>query len=79
MAFGSTTVQMKKRILALIVALSVVGSSIIIGRLFQLQVVQAEDLQQRAARQQMRLTSLSAQRGIIYDRYGDILTKSGSV
>ncbi len=79
MAFGSTTVQMKKRILALIVAISVVGSSIIIGRLFQLQVVQAEDLQKRAARQQMRVTSLSAQRGTIYDRNGEILAMSGSV
>ena len=42
MAFPSTTVQMKKRIVALILAISVLGSSVIIGRLFQLQVVQAE-------------------------------------
>lgn len=73
MAFPSTTVQMKKRIVALILAISVLGSSVIIGRLFQLQVVQAEDLQKRAARQQMRVTSLSAQRGTIYDRNGEIL------
>ncbi len=79
MAFGSTTVQMKKRILALILVVSVLGSSIIIGRLFQLQVVQAEDLQKRAARQQMRVTSLSAQRGTIYDRNGEILAMSGTV
>ena len=79
MAFGSTTVQMKKRILALILAISVLGSSVIIGRLFQLQVVQAEDLQKRAARQQMRVTSLSAQRGTIYDRNGEILAMSGTV
>lgn len=79
MAFPSTTVQMKKRIIALILAISVLGSSIIIGRLFQLQVVQAEDLQKRAARQQMRVTSLSAQRGTIYDRNGEILARSGTV
>ncbi|MCI9406135.1 MAG: PASTA domain-containing protein [Oscillospiraceae bacterium] len=70
---------MKKRILALILVVSVLGSSIIIGRLFQLQVVQAEDLQKRAARQQMRVTSLSAQRGTIYDRNGEILAMSGTV
>lgn len=79
MAFPSTTVQMKKRIIACILALSVVGSSIIVGRLFQLQVVQAEDLQKRAARQQMRATSISAQRGTIYDRNGEILAMSGTV
>ena len=50
MAFPSTTVQMKKRIVALILAISVLGSSVIIGRLFQLQVVQAEDLQKRKRR-----------------------------
>lgn len=79
MTFPSTTVQMKKRIVALILAISVLGSSVIIGRLFQLQVVQAEDLQKRAARQQMRVTSLSAQRGTIYDRNGEILAMSGTV
>lgn len=79
MALPNTTVQMKKRIIACILVFAVLGSSIILGRLVQLQVVEADDLQRRAARLQMRVTDLSAQRGTIYDRNGEILAMSGNV
>ena len=79
MKFGTTTSQMKRRIIAIILILALVGPTVLIGRLFTLQVVQAEDLQKRAARQQMRVTSISAQRGTIYDRNGEILAMSGTV
>ena len=79
MKFGNTTAQMKRRIIAIILILSLLGPTVLIARLFTLQVVQAEDLQKRAARQQMRVTSISAQRGTIYDRNGEILAMSGTV
>ncbi|MDD2955692.1 MAG: penicillin-binding transpeptidase domain-containing protein [Oscillospiraceae bacterium] len=72
-------VRMKKRMIFCIIALSIAGTAVILLRLFQLQMVQAEDLQRLAAQQQMRVTSISSQRGTIRDRNGNILAKSGTV
>ena len=52
---------------------------ILTRRLFYLQTYLAEDLQQRAVGQQLKSTALSAKRGSIYDRNGNILAQSVTV
>lgn len=49
------------------------------GKLYHLQIVQHEDLQERAARQQTRDMAVSADRGTIYDSEGNILAISATV
>ena len=48
-------------------------------KLWQLQVVQHEKLENKAITQQTREISSTANRGTIYDANGDILAISGSV
>ncbi len=79
MAVLGPSVRMKKRMIVCIIALSILGTAVILLRLFRLQMVDAEELQRRAAQQQMRVTSISSQRGTIRDRNGNILAKSGTV
>ncbi len=51
----------------------------LVGRLYQLQIVQHEELQERAADQQTRDLTVSADRGTIYDNEGNILAMSATV
>jgi len=55
------------------------GFALILGRLFKLQIVEGEKLQQRAVEQQTRSTTLGANRGTIYDRNGNTLARSATV
>ena len=48
----------------------------VIARLFTLQVVQHEELEEKALRQQTRSVEVSASRGTIYDKNGNILAIS---
>ena len=50
------------------------GFLVILARLFQLQVIQAEDLGQKAARQHHKMLTVEGGRGTIYDRSGKILS-----
>ncbi len=50
------------------------GFCVILGRLFQLQVIQAADLKQKAGRQHHRVLTVEGGRGTIYDRGGKILS-----
>ena len=52
--------------------------SVVLGRLFDLQVIQAETLQQRASSQWTRTSTVSAKRGRITDVNGIVLAQSGS-
>ena len=55
------------------------GFAILIIRLFYLQVVQADMWKEKASSQQMYSTSISANRGNIYDRNMKTLAKSVTV
>ncbi len=51
----------------------------LVGRLYQLQIVQHEELQEKATDQQTRDLTVSADRGTIYDNEGNILAMSATV
>lgn len=67
----------KKRIFSTMFAV-VVLFSVVLGRLFYLQVIQAEKLQERASSQWTRTSTVSAKRGKITDVNGIVLAQSGS-
>ncbi len=70
---------MRIRMLFMVIMMTVVCFGVLIWRLFQIQVVDAELYQQRALAQQMRTTTIRANRGKIYDRNGKELARSGTV
>ena len=74
-----TTIRMWRRTLLVLILLVVVGFGAVIFSLFRLQIVQGAELQQRAVDQQLRDSSISAQRGTIYDCNMKTLAKSASV
>ena len=78
MAQGATT-RIWRRTLFVLILLIVGGFGLVTHSIFHLQIVQGEELQQRAVDQQTRDVSLSAQRGTIYDRNMAVLTMSSSV
>lgn len=71
--------RLRQRTVWLLIIILVVGFGAVISRLAFLQLVQGEDLQQRAVKQQLSDTSISAKRGTIYDRNGKVLAQSASV
>ena len=78
MAQGATT-RIWRRTLFVLILLIVGGFGLVTHSIFHLQIVQGEELQQRAVDQQTRDVSLSAQRGTIYDRNMTVLAMSSSV
>src|SRR2546422_11055639 len=56
-----------------------VGFLIILTRLFQLQVLQAGELAQKAGRQHQKVLTVEGERGTIYDRGGKILAMNVDV
>lgn len=73
-----TTVRMWRRSLIVLVAL--IGCfGIMVFRLIYLQIVTGEDLQQRAVEQQLKNTTINAQRGTIYDCNMKPLAQSATV
>ena len=75
----SQPVVMRRRIIALMIIMSILCSGVLIGRIFYLQVVTGDELQKRALDQQLYSTTLNAQRGNIYDRNGRVLAMSATV
>ena len=67
------------RTVLLMVLFGAVAFVPLVGRLYQLQIVQHEELQEKAADQQTRDLSVSADRGTIYDSEGNILAMSATV
>ncbi len=62
--------------------LSVCGAAafvVLAARLYQLQIVRHDELESRAIAQQVRETTVSAPRGTIYDRKGEVLAMSAGV
>lgn len=74
-----TTVRMWRRTVFLLLALNIIGFGAIIVSLVRLQLVDGEKLHSMAVENQMQDTSLSAQRGTIYDRNMKPLAQSATV
>lgn len=70
--------RMRIRAIVAAIVITAVGFGLI-GRLAHLQLVQGEELQQKAINQQMRDTSIDASRGTIYDANGEVLAQSATV
>lgn len=68
-----------KRIVVLGGIFGVATFLVLFGKLWQLQVVQHEKLENRAITQQTKEVTSTANRGTIYDANGDVLAISGSV
>lgn len=79
MAKKGAAAKLWARSTILMVIILVLGFGTVIARLFYLQVYQAEELQQRAVEQQLHDTTVSAKRGSIFDKNGNILAQSITV
>ena len=78
MAKRGTTAKLNRRTF-FIVGLIIAGLVMVAARLLYFQTVMAEELQKRAVEQQLSDTTLSARRGSIYDKNGNILAQSLTV
>lgn len=79
MARKGSSAKLWFRSIIMMMLIIVLGFGLVAGRLFYLQTYMAEELQQRAVDQQLRSTPISAKRGSIYDRNGNVLAQSISV
>ncbi len=79
MAKKGAAAKLWHRSIVLLVIIIVIGFGVVAGRLLYLQTYMAEELQQRAVEQQLADTTISAKRGSIYDRNGNILAQSVTV
>lgn len=79
MAKKGASAKLWTRSIFIMVIIIVLGFGVVAGRLLYLQTYMAEELQQRAVNQQLTTTSVSAKRGSIYDRNGNILAQSITV
>lgn len=79
MAKKGASAKLWNRSIIIMVLIIVLGFGTVAGRLLYLQTYMAEELQQRAVNQQLITTSVSAKRGSIYDRNGNILAQSVTV
>lgn len=70
---------MKIKINIVLAVMVTLGFCSLIGRLYYLQLVDFEENRTRALRQQLRPTTIAAQRGAIYDRNMKTLAASASV
>ncbi len=66
------------RTLVLMVVCGVVAFLLLIGQLFKIQIVEHEKYEQMAVEQQTKETTVSATRGTIFDRNGNILAKNAT-
>lgn len=72
----STHTYIRKRILWAAIVVVLFGFSFLIFRLFQIQILDAEEYQRQASASQLRTTEISPGRGTIYDRNGNALAMS---
>ena len=76
---GLSSTSVFKRVLFMLFFLGIFAFLILIGKLFQVQVVAYEEYQQKAVSQQTRNEILTPSRGTIYDRNGNALALSATV
>ena len=69
---------LKRRTLYLAGLLGILGFSILLGRLYFLQIVKHDELQEKAVAQQTRASSINASRGTIFDANGEPLAISAT-
>ena len=60
-------------------AIAVVMTLVLVGRLFQLQVLEHEVYQTRSEHNRIEVQPVAAGRGLIYDRHGVLLAENRSV
>ena len=70
---------MKRKMNIVLAVLVFIGFGILIGRLYSLQIVDEDNYRISAIRQQLRPTTINAQRGTIYDRNLKTLAASATV
>lgn len=75
---NSSPVQMRRRVLIATFLLLAMGVGLIV-RIAHLQLVEGEELQNKAVNQQMRDTEIGATRGTIYDSNMQVLAQSATV
>ena len=68
----------KNRTFWLMLIMGVLLFAILFFKLYSLQIVQHDELQAKAANQQMRSTVVTASRGTIYDRNGNVMAISAT-
>ena len=68
-----------KRTVFLMLFFGIVTFLILVGRLWYLQVIQHDELEEMAIEQQTSEQSVTAQRGTIYDTKGNVLAISSTV
>ncbi len=76
---ASPNSMMLRRTLFLMIVCGIVAFMLLAVRLFQIQIIDHDRYEAAAVNQQLRETTVSAQRGTIYDRNMNILAMSGSV
>src|SRR5689334_22502107 len=54
----------------------VIAFFVIVGRLFQLQIIQGKDYQNKSNHNRLKTIEITAPRGVVYDRNGVILTRN---
>ena len=74
-----TTVKMWRRTLIVLIVMVALGFGLIVVSQIRLQLVDGAELQKAAVDQQLRDTTISAQRGTIYDRNMKPLAQSATV
>ena len=74
-----TTVKMWRRTLIVLIVMVALGFGLIVVSLIRLQLVDGAELQKAAVDQQLRDTTISAQRGTISDRNMKPLAQSATV
>ena len=68
-----------RRTLFLLAVCGIVAFVVLVVRLYNVQVVNHEHFERRALNQQLRQTTITASRGTIFDRNGNVLAMSASV
>ncbi|MBE6934909.1 MAG: PASTA domain-containing protein [Ruminococcaceae bacterium] len=76
---GLNTTSVFKRTTFVMVVLGFLAFAVLIGKLFQVQVIAYEEYQQKAVSQQTRNEILTPSRGTIYDRNGNAMALSATV
>ncbi len=76
---GAPNRMMLRRTLFLLSVCGAAAFVVLAARLYQLQIVRHDELESRAIAQQVRETTVSAPRGTIYDRKGEVLAMSAGV
>ncbi len=71
-------IMLKKRIIHIIFVFGL-GMLVVLASLFRWQIIKGDELQKKAIAQQTQESSISSDRGVIYDRNGKILAQNSSV